>query len=89
MIDVDMGENQTAQMIDSKIDFQWCAVLFPLEDSTVNQQAAASMQTKFMAGTGYVVTGAVVDEPISCHWYVSCHRYESCIWHVSSLLLWQ
>ena len=65
MIDVDVGNDQATKMFDGKGDLQLFVRFFALKDPAIDQKATFLGDTQFVAGSGYTVPGAMVNELIA------------------------
>lgn len=72
MIDVNMGDDQRANMTNRKIDFQPVAPgvlkgFFSLKQPAIDQNARVPIETQLMAGPGYAVDSTVVLQNTTVH----------------------
>jgi len=65
VINVDVGNDQTTKMFDGKGDLQLFVSFFALKDPAIDQKAALFGDPQLVAGPGYTVLSAMVNELIA------------------------
>ena len=62
MVDMDMCEHQTAQVVDVEVNFERLVCFAALEKTAVDEQSATVREPQFVAGTCDAAVSAVVDD---------------------------